>query len=338
MFVDVKRVWSFKREQQSSLALDLVQVMATIIDPREIVDSEHGEICYCMPSGWHAFGLALAYCKDPPGETVRCVSEHDWKAIFDSPRNEVGGDVPLDEMKTNCCEGLRQRAVHALKEDQSNVAASKVLRGLGSCHDYFRRVMNACLNLSSLPTVAEVKSELSRLVQFLDVYLHCIVAPPDDPELDDLVQHAHRVLLEISSLVLGEGALQEAGIEPFSDMKKIQMERVVSLLQQWETLKCQDDETRQQRFEDAWLQPDSHNAETWAAMTKQSRKIGRKKLRKKINLSDGEMCANCTKLESDLGCKLVRCGKCKQTKYCSKECQVQHWKKAHRKQCKMPSK
>lgn len=41
-------------------------------------------------------------------------------------------------------------------------------------------------------------------------------------------------------------------------------------------------------------------------------------------------CANCHK-KSD---KLMMCGKCKQVKYCSRDCQVAHFKSGHKKVCK----
>jgi hypothetical protein len=37
------------------------------------------------------------------------------------------------------------------------------------------------------------------------------------------------------------------------------------------------------------------------------------------------------------GCTLM-CGQCKKQKYCSKECQVQHWRQKHKKECQPESK
>jgi hypothetical protein len=48
-----------------------------------------------------------------------------------------------------------------------------------------------------------------------------------------------------------------------------------------------------------------------------------------------EVCTNCFRLESGLeeGKKLMICGWCKQVSYCSRKCQMEHWKKFHKKEC-----
>jgi hypothetical protein len=47
--------------------------------------------------------------------------------------------------------------------------------------------------------------------------------------------------------------------------------------------------------------------------------------------------AGCEKADDELreGQRLMKCGKCKETFYCTKECQMAHWK-AHKKNCKTP--
>ena len=58
-------------------------------------------------------------------------------------------------------------------------------------------------------------------------------------------------------------------------------------------------------------------------------------LKSTANLSGGEMCANCYILETSLdNSKLLKCSQCRQIKYCSRECQREHWKKAHKEHCK----
>jgi hypothetical protein len=48
-----------------------------------------------------------------------------------------------------------------------------------------------------------------------------------------------------------------------------------------------------------------------------------------------QKCANCDKHECSLGGEnhLMRCSNCHKVKYCSKDCQREHWKKAHKDQC-----
>lgn len=47
-----------------------------------------------------------------------------------------------------------------------------------------------------------------------------------------------------------------------------------------------------------------------------------------------EHCANCNKTANEQpDHRLSLCGRCKLVKYCSKECQITHWKKIHRAVC-----
>ena len=55
------------------------------------------------------------------------------------------------------------------------------------------------------------------------------------------------------------------------------------------------------------------------------------------NEEEDEYCNNCGMpselLAIETGKKLLRCVRCKQALYCGKECQVAHWKRAHKKEC-----
>lgn len=64
----------------------------------------------------------------------------------------------------------------------------------------------------------------------------------------------------------------------------------------------------------------------------------RKNLKKCYRSETGheQCCANCFETEQDLndkGKKLSRCSRCGLTLYCSRECQVEHWKKEHKASC-----
>lgn len=45
-------------------------------------------------------------------------------------------------------------------------------------------------------------------------------------------------------------------------------------------------------------------------------------------------CAKCGKRETPGGKKFSRCGRCQVARYCSRDCQIQHFKVAHKKECK----
>jgi MYND finger len=46
------------------------------------------------------------------------------------------------------------------------------------------------------------------------------------------------------------------------------------------------------------------------------------------------ICDGCGTLERKVG-NLKNCGKCRQTRYCSRDCQLKHWKQGHKKKCAM---
>jgi hypothetical protein len=52
--------------------------------------------------------------------------------------------------------------------------------------------------------------------------------------------------------------------------------------------------------------------------------------------TDIKMCRHCNKIEAPGGAKLMKCQRCKQSYYCSKDCQVADWK-IHKKTCKEQS-
>lgn len=50
-------------------------------------------------------------------------------------------------------------------------------------------------------------------------------------------------------------------------------------------------------------------------------------------LSDSEQCSNCLVAESVLGSKLKECTRCRQVKYCNRQCQREHWRRVHQREC-----
>jgi hypothetical protein len=99
--------------------------------------------------------------------------------------------------------------------------------------------------------------------------------------------------------------------------------------QQWAGLKTLSGLQRRQRFEDALTEHASDH---------KSLRQGTRKLLKDAaeqNFGKDELCANCHVLESKMGEgeTLSKCGWCRQVTYCSRECQKQHWNKAHKKEC-----
>ncbi|CAB9507616.1 ANK [Seminavis robusta] len=55
--------------------------------------------------------------------------------------------------------------------------------------------------------------------------------------------------------------------------------------------------------------------------------------KKEQKAANKEACANCGIIARDLGRQLLQCTKCLDSAYCSRKCQVSHWKKTHSKVC-----
>jgi len=53
-----------------------------------------------------------------------------------------------------------------------------------------------------------------------------------------------------------------------------------------------------------------------------------------VNLYSAFQCSNCYELPSAEGALFKKCSKCKNMRYCSKDCQTEHWNSGHKKQCK----
>ena len=97
----------------------------------------------------------------------------------------------------------------------------------------------------------------------------------------------------------------------------------------WKNLKCETRDQHWQRFEQCYLCDEVRSAYT------NIRTDFYRHLKKEHEIKD-EMCANCFVLEKnfDEDKKLLICTRCKQIGYCSRACQVAHWKKGHKEQCR----
>lgn len=48
-----------------------------------------------------------------------------------------------------------------------------------------------------------------------------------------------------------------------------------------------------------------------------------------------DTCSNCQRNSAELGVKMKVCGRCKTVVFCSKECQLEGWKRHHKIDCKV---
>jgi hypothetical protein len=102
----------------------------------------------------------------------------------------------------------------------------------------------------------------------------------------------------------------------------------------WMALKGESVESRWQRVESMLLSRSVNDDDEKVARDNRRRIKKEMKSRLETECGTDELCSNCFVLENNTpDGKLFRCGWCRQVNYCSRECQKEHWKKTHKKQC-----
>jgi hypothetical protein len=198
-----------------------------------------------------------------------------------------------------------------------------------------RRLVAIRSSPSSPGNMATTLKDLIPLGRFHQDFHLCLVPPPSDPEIEVLVSLANHCLKEVRPTVLAAIQLDN---EP---QTCITIERYDTMIQYtqadwWTRLKNFSDDDRWGLLETASLS--GHQAGDIKKDRKAHRQNAKKEIvRKNVEAEHGndEVCTNCFRLESGLeeGKKLMICGWCKRVNYCSRECQMQHWKKFHKKEC-----
>jgi hypothetical protein len=132
---------------------------------------------------------------------------------------------------------------------------------------------------------------------------------------------------------------------------------LLALLERWQGyLQYTDDPSRWLQFRNDFKLDDTHNDNNDDSSSSTSLKKDQRAVKKsmkhnrmvgnaRLNLQDGEMCANCSILENQCRRRpqeeedeeeenksssgLLSCARCMQIKYCSVKCQIEHWNKEH---------
>lgn len=231
--------------------------------------------------------------------------------------------------------------------DPDNGKAKTFLREqLGSCHELLRAVIRRLISGEAFSTSVEDRpdgksrwDEIEHVEVFLRQFSNCFAPVPVDEETMALVRPARFAL----STAFNQSTLADDDfmVNNPDQYKNISDGTEVALryLDNWQLLHDWSDERRWNHFRDVHI-PDRSLA---AAQIKRGNKHTRKGVRRVLNTCANvpdEMCANCFVLESALLDEsnndqqgLKKCSRCRQIKYCSRECQVEHWK-THKKQCK----
>jgi hypothetical protein len=201
----------------------------------------------------------------------------------------------------------------------------------------FRRILGNVVAGKIWSVSGDKFEELAPTINTLTAMLNCLVVVPDDHELDALVRRARLCIMETFMMCMLEGNTMAA--DPDRAMGGIQSINLFLELvddARWQELKHETLDSRWARFQATYLSASPEVlAKKHKASAKKLKKICQDGIKISADLSGGEMCANCHVLEASLqnGLKLSKCARCQQIKYCSRTCQAEHWKRAHKKLC-----
>jgi hypothetical protein len=304
-------------------------------EANEDCENRHTErSCSCAYNATKLLNMTISMTKDAPVKVVKRVHSFNWAQIL-SKAQAKANEFKTETEPYRWYSNLYALCMDVLKENADHSRAREFLQKLELCNDFFRGTLEHLVRLTrSLPSVSEeeignllIRLHWIRIV--LRIYSFRLTTPPHDPRTDVLVRLAHQTLRE------GRPSVMAALRDPTVDEKGFVIEDYDELLlytdaQQWVGLKTLSGTQRRKRFEAALSEHDSDYCKT-------SRQEAKKTLLAFAERTFGkdDMCANCHVLESTMkeGETLSKCGWCKQVTYCSRECQKQHWNKAHKKEC-----
>jgi hypothetical protein len=293
----------------------------------------HDPNCRCNHSISDALLTMLVATKEKPDKLLDRVHAVDWNAIFRAAEccrvpNCYGchsSDMFMFLHKHVC--------LPVLRVDPSHDKSRSLLRKLGSSWELFRFVLRGVASGDLLqwhprPVNQNTINSIIVTSEFLLRFLVGRLVPLlSDPKTDDLVFRAHSALVARSSSL--PAAPNSTGVY---------IEQVLELLNEesWTELKENCDQIRSDCFSRVFLS-DEAVPKARKLMREYARAGAQQTLEETVGKN--EMCANCFVLETALvenHRKLMKCSACRVT-YCGRDCQAEHWTKAHKKQCKCTS-
>jgi hypothetical protein len=294
----------------------------------------HDPGCRCGTTG-RMLITALQTAKEDPLKVLERIDPFDWKTILETYPSVAFSDESIRYLLFSI---LWDIAVAVLVLDRSNSKAKSFLQKLGSCHELFRSSLRRLVDLRSLPNapgdMSTTLKDLKFVSRFHEFFHHCLMPPPSDPEIEVLVSLANHSLKEARTTIVAAIQLHN---DPNMLSSTDQYDRMIKRTQAdwWTRAKHLSDDDRWRSLETTLLSP--LQACDLKKSLKTSRQNAKKTMKSYVEANHGsdEMCTNCYRLESGLGegKKLMICGWCKQVNYCSRECQTEHWKKFHKKEC-----
>jgi hypothetical protein len=340
MFATVQALWKVKLQPDSnnstSVAARFITVMSTALsDQRKHCNHKAEHACHV--AAWNVCTEALGVCREKPEKVVDLIHPYDWTTILQRSDAAVVTEDASEEplyYDSTLFVVLHRWPVRLLQENHDNSKAKEVLRKLGSCETLMRRVLRRVISgdVSSTTATTMPFEEIFPVANFLIGFLHCLSPVPWDRDIESLVRRANAALTasfmetmasDMSAMFQNSDRFSK-GLNVFNEMS--------ILLDHWKELHQESEEARWQRFHRRYLSHQSKPDDN-KELSKGILKAQKKGVKSTTNLTQGEMCANCYVLEKTLHEKLLKCGQCRLIKYCSRECQREHWK-AHKKQCK----
>jgi MYND finger len=214
-----------------------------------------------------------------------------------------GGGVELYNSLCEVC-------TYAFKLDGDNASAKTLIYKLGDCHHLFRTVLELVPTVGAMEASDKKQRLLTHLFAFIGHYLMSPSRLPSDRETCELV----KLCISNGASAFTTPEVNDSG------------ETMLHLLRSWSRLQALSANERWQQHLTGCIR--HGDISEW----KQAHKTRRQAVRDESKLSES-VCANCLVSGNQVDVMLLACSQCRKVKYCSKECQREHWKKAHKIVC-----
>jgi len=356
----VRTVWSIKIDG-FSFSFHWIRALASLMEPpssslRKMLDHVGVRV-------WERLSKALEICKDPTVDVVNMLAPFDWtttlnhKDDYTDPRTQNRNDQHQQQRPGECLfrypdnskvlswVALHSWALRALQLDAHSPSGRLLLDKIGNAFAFTKRMLQNSLALGGNPHVTQQSQYDSHVscVTYFFMFFHTLTPiPTNDRQLDKLVKRSASTLQRSAqTLFITEDSVNAPPADllgPDRGPSQIQhfAKMTIALLQffdkhGWEQMKRESFDVKWQRLVDSWLHREEELS-PGTALAKQYKKEGQNLIKRVVNNLD-ELCANCFVAQSSLNLRLRRCGRCRQIKYCSEDCQTEHWKKSHKLHC-----
>ena len=302
-------VWKIKMPGDGTeFALCAAKAVANILDPA--FSNHHYAIeCECATEKmFTAFVMSLRHCKEPSA-IINELARFDWKEVYECgpALQELVEHKRIISGIFKSMHLLHDVAAKAIKINNNNTAARKVLKSLGSCDRLCRGILRMVSSGGLLLSPGSVDLSVLDLCHgFLVNFFHCLIPHPKDQEFQVLMRVAESKLMEVLALLYSNPGMEEH-ISKVQNMSMMLLFGIEGHFEQESPEECWE------RFSNVILE-DTNDAQK---SHKELKKVEKQLESEMAHASTEEqMCANCKKLESQLNQKFDRCSSCRRVHYC----------------------